>query len=65
MRVSPQVSAASIVALGHFNPLIFRPDWLKDKEILVGNDFEKLKTSLVHPDLVSYEIPWGTLYGAF
>jgi hypothetical protein len=60
MRISPQISAASIVALGHFNPLIFGRDWLRDKEILVGNDFEKLKTSIVHPDIVSYEMPWGT-----
>ena len=59
MRISPQVSAASIVAIGHFNPLIFGRDWLKDKEIVVGNDFEKLKTLIVHPDLVSYELPWG------
>jgi hypothetical protein len=60
MRVPPQVSVASIVALGHFNPLIFGPDWLKDKQIIVGNDFEKLKISIVHPDIVSYEIPWGS-----
>jgi hypothetical protein len=59
MRISPQVSAASIVALGHFNPLIFRADWLRDKEILVGSDSENLKTSIVHPELVSYELPWG------
>jgi hypothetical protein len=60
MRLSPQVSAAAIVALGHFNPLIFAPDWLKDKEIVVGNDFGKLKILIVHPDIVSYEMPWGT-----
>jgi hypothetical protein len=59
MRISPQVSAASIVALGNFNPLIFAPDWLRDKEIVVGNDFENLKISIVHPDIVSYELPWG------
>ena len=59
MRIPPQVSAASIVAIGHFNPLIFGPDWLKDKEIVIGNDFEKLKILIVHPDIVSYEMPWG------
>jgi hypothetical protein len=61
MRISPQVSTASIVALGHFNPLIFGPDWLKDKEIVIGNDFEKLKIAIVHPDIVSYEMPWGNV----
>src|SRR5580704_2745836 len=60
MPFSPQISAASIVAIGHFNPLIFGRDWLKDKDIVVGNDFENLKTSIVHSDIVSYEMPWGT-----
>jgi hypothetical protein len=59
MRTSPQISAASIVALGHFNPLIFGPNWLKEKEIVVGNDFENLKILIVHPDIVSYQMPWG------
>src|SRR5208337_654392 len=59
MRISPQVGAASIVALGHFNPLIFGRDWLKDKEIVIGNDFEKLKILIVHSEIVSYEMPWG------
>jgi hypothetical protein len=59
MHISPQISAASIVALGHFNPLIFTTDWLKDKEIVVGNDFEELKTKIVHPEIVSYQLPWG------
>jgi hypothetical protein len=59
MRISPQVSAASIVALGHFNPLIFGRDWLREKEIVVGNDFENLKVSIVHPEIVSYQLPWG------
>lgn len=59
MHIPPQISAASIVAVGHFNPLIFRPDWLKDKELVVGNDFENLKPAIVHPEVVSYQIPWG------
>jgi hypothetical protein len=59
MRIAPQISAASIVALGHFNPLIFTADWLKDKEIVVGNDFDKLKVQIVHPEVVSYQLPWG------
>jgi hypothetical protein len=59
MRIPPHISAASIVALGHFNPLIFGRDWLRDKEIVVGNDFQNLRISIVHPDIVSYEMPWG------
>jgi hypothetical protein len=60
MHIPPQISAASIVAVGNFNPLIFRTDWLKEKELIVGNDFDNLKTSIVHAEVVSYQIPWGT-----
>jgi len=48
MRLTPQMSGASVVALGHFNPLIFRPEWLKDKEILIGNDYVNLAIDVVH-----------------
>jgi hypothetical protein len=59
MRIPPQISSASIVALGHFNPLIFRTYWLREKEIVVGNDFVNLKSTIVHPEIVSYQLPWG------
>lgn len=59
MLLPTQVSLASLVALGHFNPLIFVSLWLKEKEVVVGNDFDSLKTLMVHPDIVSYELPWG------
>ena len=53
------MSGASVVALGHFNPLIFRPEWPKDKEILIGNDYVNLAIDVVHAELVSFKVPWG------
>jgi len=61
MRIPPQVSGCSIVALGHFNPLIFRPDWLQDKEIVVGSDFDGIAIDIIHPDIVQFRLPWGLL----
>jgi hypothetical protein len=61
MRISPQISACSIVGLGHFNPLIFRPEWLRDKEILVGSDFDAIAVDVLHPELVSFKLPWGQI----
>jgi hypothetical protein len=61
MRISPQVSAFSIVALGNLNPLIFRPEWLRDKEIIVGSDFEGISVEIIHPEVVSLKLPWGQL----
>jgi hypothetical protein len=59
MRIPPQVSSAAIVALGHFNPLILRPDWLKSKEIVVGSDYEALQVDFMHAEIVSLQFPWG------
>jgi hypothetical protein len=61
MRIPPQLSGSSIVALGHFNPLIFRPEWLRDKEIALGSDFEGMKIEIVHPEIVMLKLPWGQL----
>jgi hypothetical protein len=58
MRIEPQFSGSSIVALGHLNPLIFRPEWLRDKEILIGSDFEGIAIDIVHPEIV---LPWGQM----
>ncbi len=61
MRILPQVSAFSIVALGNLNPVIFRPEWLRDKEILVGSDFDGVAVEIIHPEAVSLRLPWGQL----
>jgi hypothetical protein len=61
MRIPPQVSGGSIVALGHFNPLIFRPDWLREKELVIGSDFDGIAVDIIHPDVVQFRLPWGIL----
>ena len=61
MRITPQVSQVAIIAVGHFNPLILRPDWLREKEIVVGNDSEQLVIEVMHAQLVVLSFPWGRL----
>jgi hypothetical protein len=61
MRIPPQISGSSIVALGHLNPLIFRPDWLRDKEILIGSDFTEIRIEIMHSEIVSFSLPWGQM----
>jgi hypothetical protein len=61
MRIKPEVSQASVVAVGHFNPLILRPDWLRDKELIVGSDSEQLQIEVIHAELVVIKFPWGRL----
>jgi hypothetical protein len=59
MQISPQISGVSVVALGDFNPLIFRPDWLQSKEIIVESD---LNINVVHADIVEFSLPWGEFH---
>jgi hypothetical protein len=61
MRISPQISGCSIVALGHFNPLIFRPEWFRDKEIVIGSDFTGVSIDIIHPEIVAFKLPWGQM----
>jgi hypothetical protein len=62
MRITPQVSQATIVAVGHFNPLILRPDWLRKKDLIVGSDSEELHIEVMHAELVLLGFPWGRLH---
>lgn len=61
MRLPVQISGMSIVLVGHFNPMIFRPEWLQEKELLVGSDFEGTSVEIVHPEVVSLKLGWGQL----
>jgi len=61
MRIPVEISGASIVMMGHFNPIIFRPEWFRDKSILIGNDFDRVEINLIHPEVVQFKIPWGQI----
>jgi hypothetical protein len=61
MQIEPQINAVSIAALGNFNPLIFRTDWFKAKEIVVGADFDNAKIDILHADVSSFRLPWGQM----
>jgi hypothetical protein len=61
MRIPPQISGASIVAFGNFNPLILRPDWLNRKEIVVGADYESILIEVIHPEIVAFRVSWGEM----
>jgi hypothetical protein len=61
MRPKAQITQATVVAIGHFNPLILRPDWIRDKELIVGSDSEELQIDVIHAELVMLRFPWGRL----
>jgi hypothetical protein len=61
MRIPPQVNAVSIVLLGHFNPIIFRPEWFRDKSILIGSDFDEITIDIINPEIVQFRLSWDQL----
>lgn len=64
MSATIESFGSSIVALGHFNPPIFSPDWL-NKNGLIGDgdvDFAKQAASyVISPDVCRFETEWFTL----
>src|SRR5262245_41270136 len=62
MEYAPQISVVAIVAVGSFNPLIFRPGWLNTKGVIVGGDYDSLSIQMVHASIVSLGLPWGEMF---
>ena len=59
MSLNTLMQQASIVLVGSFNPKIFHPQWLIDKEIIGDYDFESATGDefVVSNDVTSYNLP--------
>ncbi|MGA7453980.1 MAG: hypothetical protein WBW73_22820 [Rhodoplanes sp.] len=53
MRIESEISGASVVMLGRFNPQIFQPFWLAQHNIISGEDAEGAKIGLIHEEITS------------
>ncbi|QZT35654.1 hypothetical protein K5X82_10000 [Halosquirtibacter xylanolyticus] len=53
-----QKESLSIVFLGEFNPVILQPYWLKNKELIREEEAKNAKVSVIHNELVKYELDW-------
>lgn len=60
MRIEPEISAASIVMVGFFNPQIFQPFWLAKHGIISEEEAEVANLALIHPEITRF-----TLEGEF
>lgn len=54
--MKPVSEQASIVLLGSFNPAIFQPSWLAQKELVAASEAEAAKIQLVSPQLTDFQI---------
>lgn len=58
MRIEPEVSAASLVLIGSFNPRIFRPEWFQSMGIIGNADAQSAKVEIVHEAITSFSLDW-------
>ena len=61
MRIEPEISAVSIVLLGHFNPAIFQPAWLSIHGLVASADVEQPDIRLIHPEIANFSWHWADL----
>ncbi|WP_404359895.1 hypothetical protein [Methylotuvimicrobium sp. KM1] len=58
MRIIPEISSASIVLTGDFNPKIFHPLWFSNNKILTQDEAEKAEVEIMHPEIAIFETEW-------
>ncbi len=58
MKIQPELSDVSIVLIGNFNPIIFRPDWFEKYDILSKEDTEKTNVKIIHAEISDFHNEW-------
>jgi hypothetical protein len=58
MRIAPDISGASIILLGSFNPRIFNPDWLVQKGVLGREEGAATEIEVIHRDVSAFKSDW-------
>src|ERR1700683_3876568 len=56
MRIEPEISAATIVLLGHFNPQIFQPYWLANYEVISEEEAETANINFALPEITRFSV---------
>jgi len=51
----------TVVLVGFFNPVIFRPDWFSAKELTSKEDAEEAKVDAILPDMSAFSLPWARI----
>lgn len=58
MRINPKTDDVSVVLLGNFNPVIFKPEWFEKFEILSEEDVNKCEVKVIHPEITEFQNDW-------
>lgn len=54
-------SEVAVVLIGHFNPIVFQPEWFANQKLLRSAEMEKANVNIIHPDVVSFSNDWLSL----
>lgn len=58
MRIEPEISGASVVLLGNFNPAIFTPAWFALHGLLPEHTADNADLQVAHPQLTVFSTEW-------
>ena len=61
MKIEPEISGASLVMLGDFNPSIFTPSWFAWRGLLPTKVVDAAVLKIAHPDITRFEADWLNL----
>lgn len=61
MRIKPLDSTTTIVLLGNFNPLIFKPNWFANNDVIGEEEAENAVIDVIHSELVKFQLTWLTI----
>ena len=58
MRITPEISATSLVLIGAFNPRIFQPEWFARCGIIGESESKGAVLHIVHRQLTAFSLDW-------
>lgn len=59
VRIQPEFSSLSIVAVGNFNPVIFSPLWLNMHDLISEEELNKSTIKIIHPEISQFSVGWA------
>ena len=58
MRIAPEITGASLVLLGNFNPSIFTPAWFGWHDLLPEKTVDVAELQIAQPQITSFTADW-------
>ena len=62
MRPSLDITDASIVLIGKFDPALITPGWLAYHSIIDESEAKLSEVTISHPDVTQFDIEWAKIY---